>query len=240
MPPQPIEQDLAVNAHAPVEPASSVSNFPKKRRCFRRWAFRLLAVALSLHSLLLFEGLLRLCGVGHDVRLIVPADIDGTKLASFQFNPFVDLAYYGVADLSGPEPRHFVLPKPPSTLRILVIGGSTVIGFPYPPELAFPRHLEVLLKSQQLGREVEVLNAGITAVNSAIEVEVAPASGQDTQPPVPVLSRERSARARARARARAQQLQQHSSCAAYRYTDEARLQRSGMAQRRADLDSGQL
>lgn len=172
MPPQPIEQDLAVNAHAPVEPASSVSNFPKKRRCFRRWAFRLLAVALSLHSLLLFEGLLRLFGVGHDVRLIVPADIDGTKLASFQFNPFVDLAYYGVTDLSGPEPRHFVLPKPPNTLRILVIGGSTVIGFPYPPELAFPRHLEVLLKSQQPGREVEVLNAGITAVNSAIEVEV--------------------------------------------------------------------
>jgi ABC-type uncharacterized transport system substrate-binding protein len=54
----------------------------------------------------------------------------------------------------------------------VVIGGSTVLGFPYPPELAFPRHLELVLKSQQPNREIEVLNAGITAVNSVAEADV--------------------------------------------------------------------
>lgn len=164
-----LEPSLAGSpASPPLSPVASSK--PGKR--WRRWVFRLLATALSLSGLVLVEGVLRLCGVGHDVQLIVPAETDPRDPSRFQFNPHFDLAYYGGTDLSGPEPRHFTLPKPQNTLRVVVIGGSTVIGFPFPAELAFPRHLELALKNQHPGLEIEVLNAGITAVNSEVEADV--------------------------------------------------------------------
>ena len=81
-------------------------------------------------------------------------------------NPQVDLAYYGKTELSGPEPRPFRLPRPDNVYRIVICGGSTVIGFPYPAEVAFPRHVEVLLEAQNPDVDVEVLNCGVTSINS--------------------------------------------------------------------------
>jgi tetratricopeptide (TPR) repeat protein len=114
---------------------------------------------------------LRICGFGRDLRLIVP-QASNSNPQLFQFNPWVDQAYYGRVDLSGPEPRPFAVPKPAGTFRIVVIGGSTVIGFPYAPELSFPRHLEIMLQAQWPEQRVEVLNAGVTAVNSFAEADL--------------------------------------------------------------------
>jgi lysophospholipase L1-like esterase len=129
-----------------------------------------MAVACGVLPFLLLEGGLRLFGVGHDLRLVVPAsDAPG----AFQLNPRFDEAFYGAVDLSGPEARPFQIPKPQGAFRIVVVGGSTVIGFPYAADLAFPRQLEVLLqRSARDGTTFEVLNAGMTALNSSSEVTV--------------------------------------------------------------------
>jgi len=138
----------------------------------RKWLFRGLAIAISLLPLLLFELALRLCGSGYDTRLIVPAP-SAASATTYQFNAPTDRAYYGSEDLSGPEPRNFELPKPKRIYRIVVIGGSTVAGFPYPFELALPKHLEVILGEQLPEMHFEVLNAGITSINSFSEVDIA-------------------------------------------------------------------
>jgi lysophospholipase L1-like esterase/predicted negative regulator of RcsB-dependent stress response len=132
----------------------------------KRWGFRALAVALALLLLGGCELVLRLSGVGDPRRLVVAVQPTPTAGGNSQLNPQIDRVYFGRLDLSGPEPRRFSLPKPPRTQRIVFLGESTVIGFPYGPEIAFPRQVELLLEAQQPGIDVEVLNAGITAINS--------------------------------------------------------------------------
>ncbi len=133
---------------------------------------------------MLLEIILRCAGIGHDLNLIIPVQ---HATGWYQFNPRFDVAFYGQGDLSGPEIRPFQLPKPSRMRRILVVGGSTVVGFPYASELAFPRHLQLSLQSQaDDGDTIEVLNAGITALNSSAEVAVV-AEGLKADPDVVVV-----------------------------------------------------
>ena len=135
----------------PQTAGARVKRRPLSRR--RKWSFRLLAIGLSLAPLLLLELGLRIGGFGYDTSLIVKAPHTDSS-TKFQFNPSVDRAYYGPVDLAGPEPRHFEIPKPAGVYRIVVVGGSTVAGFPYPFELALPRHLQVILQQQLPGAQV--------------------------------------------------------------------------------------
>jgi tetratricopeptide (TPR) repeat protein len=135
------------------------------------WLFRLGAILLPLLGLGMLELSCRALGLGPDVRLVRKISRPTTGM-THHLNGTVDLAYYGGTDLLGPEPRAFVLPKPPGTFRIVFLGASTVIGFPYAPEVAFPRHVEVQLRQQNPDRQFEVLNLGITAINSFALVDL--------------------------------------------------------------------
>ena len=76
------------------------------------------------------------------------------------------MAYFDQRQLAGPDPRPFQLPPPDETFRIVFVGASTVEGFPYYTELAFPRQVELLLQQQLPNRRIEVLNAAIVGINS--------------------------------------------------------------------------
>lgn len=155
------------------EPVRSSAPVPTEARCRGRrvWLFRLAAIGLSLFPFVVLEIGLRVLGCGHDTRLIVR--VPGAAVAgNYRLNPAADRAYFGPLDVLGPEPRPFALPKPAGLYRILVVGGSTVAGFPYPSDLALPRHLEIVLQQQLPDRRFEVLNAGITAINTHSEVDV--------------------------------------------------------------------
>lgn len=134
--------------------------------------FRAAAIALPITGLVVIEVGLRWLGAGDDLRLIVRVDSDPPVL-NHRFNAKADRPYYGAVDLSGPEPRRFDLPKPAGTYRIVVVGASTVIGFPFAAELAFPRQLEIRLQRQLPDLQVEVLNAGITSINSLAVKDIA-------------------------------------------------------------------
>ena len=143
-----------------------------------------MAVGLGIVPLILLELLVRAFGFGQDLSLIVAVP---QSPGWYHFNPRFDEPFYGQAELSGPEKHPFQLPRPQGTRRILVVGGSTVVGFPYPSELSFSRHLQVELEAQTDGREtIEVLNAGITAMNSSTEVAVVQ-EGLHAQPDVIVV-----------------------------------------------------
>lgn len=52
------------------------------------------------------------------------------------------------------------------TFRVVVLGGSSTAGFPYQWYHGFPTALEKRLMATMPGRDVEVVNLGMTAVNS--------------------------------------------------------------------------
>ena len=60
----------------------------------------------------------------------------------------------------------FAARKAPGTVRLFALGGSTLVGFPNAPGLDFPSFLELMLADAFPDRRSEVINCGITAVNS--------------------------------------------------------------------------
>ena len=56
--------------------------------------------------------------------------------------------------------------KPEDGIRVVVLGGSSTAGFPYQWYHGFPAFLEQRLTDHYPGRPVEVINLGMTAVNS--------------------------------------------------------------------------
>ncbi|MDA0991005.1 MAG: hypothetical protein O3A51_09665 [Verrucomicrobia bacterium] len=67
----------------------------------------------------------------------------------------------------------FVMPKPDNTIRIFLVGGSAIKGFPQPLPLTAGAMLQVLLADAWPGRQVEVLNMGTTAIASFPAMEMA-------------------------------------------------------------------
>ena len=69
---------------------------------------------------------------------------------------------------NGYRGREIPRAKDPGVLRILAVGGSTTVGFPYipNPEDAWPAQVERLL-AERTGARVEVINAGLHAATSA-------------------------------------------------------------------------
>ncbi len=131
----------------------------------RKWCFRLTALLLPISLVIITELLLVAFGVGNDLSLFVRVR-GNPEILEFQVNPRAEESYFAGRSLAGPEPKRFDLPKPDGVYRIVVVGGSTVLGFPYPPELSFPRQLQVLLNEQNADERFEVLNTGMVAINS--------------------------------------------------------------------------
>ena len=62
----------------------------------------------------------------------------------------------------------FLKEKPANTYRIFVFGGSSTQGFPYNFYYAFAQRLEQRLLMETVGKDIEVINLGMTAVNSYV------------------------------------------------------------------------
>ena len=156
-----------------TEVASDEKTKPHQRSLSRKklWAFRFIALCFPLLLILILEFSLYFLNVGTDLQLVQKVESQGNKF-THRLNPSIELAYYPM-EVSGPEPRPFILPKPDKVFRIVCLGGSTVIGFPYSSELAFPRQIEVLLRQQNPDIEFEVLNAGVTSMNSFVVADLA-------------------------------------------------------------------
>ncbi len=56
--------------------------------------------------------------------------------------------------------------KPAHEFRVFVLGESSVQGYPYPYNIAFPAQLEIMLNDQFPKTGFHVINCGVTALNS--------------------------------------------------------------------------
>ena len=131
----------------------------------RNWCFRTAALVLPLALIVVVEALLVTFNVGNELGLIIEVPGD-PKILDYQVNPRAEESYFAGRTLAGPEPKRFDLPRPDGVYRIVVVGGSTVLGFPYPPELSFPRQIEILLNQQNSHERFEIINVGMVAINS--------------------------------------------------------------------------
>jgi tetratricopeptide (TPR) repeat protein len=135
----------------------------------RVWLHRALA-ALGIPALL-FLGLecgLRLGGFGQTVRFLIPDEEPGY----FRTNPdFVSSFMPSSFDL---RPLNFRVSarKPPNSLRIVLLGESAAQGIPV-PAFGFAAQLRAQLRARYPGRDIEVINTGIVAINSHVVYQIA-------------------------------------------------------------------
>jgi tetratricopeptide (TPR) repeat protein len=140
--------------------SSSTTLTPAQRRTF--WV-ALLAIPLVFFALI--EGGLRLGGYGEDTALF--AEVEHEGVAYYAINPNVVRRYFGDPDFGTYISRdRFRVEKQPDTYRIFALGASTTVGFPYLFHGSFSSLLRDRLVTQFPERQVEMVNVGITAVNS--------------------------------------------------------------------------
>ncbi len=135
------------------------------------WPLKLLlgcTVALVLLALLLggLELGLRLGGYGHSPHFArTERAADGT--AWLRENRWVTAPFFAPEIIRRPQPFRLPARKQPGTYRVFVLGSSAAMG---DPEASFSlaRVLDVLLRAAHPEINFEIVNAGITAINSTV------------------------------------------------------------------------
>ena len=155
---------------------------------------KLVSLAFGVAVVGAFELLLRLFGFGGVEPLLLPLlPATGDRPALFEVNPALGKNFFpnpdpGGASLLASHRREIVaLPKPVGSLRIVMVGASSVEGFPMPRNLTAARFLEAWLREARPEREVEVLNFGMAAVATSPVRELALMALEEADPDILLL-----------------------------------------------------
>jgi len=142
---------------------------PRSRR--RLWLFRLAAAVLGpVLLLLVVEAGLRLAGAGHPTSFFLPMRING-KDCLIENDRF-GWRFFGPEMARSPFPLVIPKIKAPDTIRVFVFGESAAYGDPQ-PEFGLCRVLQALLEGRYPDQHFEVVNTGMTAINSHVIVPIA-------------------------------------------------------------------
>jgi tetratricopeptide (TPR) repeat protein len=128
----------------------------------------LVSLLLTTLVLGLIEGACRLAGYGGYRPTFVDAGQvdDGSTLV---FTDHGGPNSYFFSNRSNPgslDPTAFIMPKPPKTFRVFIVGESAAKGNPYVRPLTAGAFLKEMLGDLWPDRHVEVINLGVTAVAS--------------------------------------------------------------------------
>ncbi len=137
---------------------------PSKLRSRNR-LLNLLAVLIGLGGIAGLEVVLQIFDIGPSSRLFLPSQQQGEP--TFVINPQAAHRFFQPQYLRHvPFDAQFSATKSPGTIRIFVLGASTLVGFPNPPTTAFPHFIEGMLSDVIPDTRFEVINCGITAINT--------------------------------------------------------------------------
>jgi len=133
----------------------------------RRWAFRVTAVLLPLLPLVVGEALCRWKGLGGYPPIFRHlGTVGGRQYFGTDQRGLSTFFFQNLTTPGSMEEQVFTMPKDPETVRIVWVGGSAARGYPQPPSLGASSFLRAMLGEVWPDRNVEVLNAGTTAVAS--------------------------------------------------------------------------
>lgn len=129
-----------------------------------KW-FYLVLVLIPVLFFVLLEFGLRIFNYGYDFTVFkVVTDYHADKLF---LNPEIPYKYfYGTRSVPSALPDGFDKDKKPNAFRVFVLGGSSTAGWPYVPNASFPRQLKRKLELLYPQNNIEVINLGISAINS--------------------------------------------------------------------------
>lgn len=135
----------------------------------RKWLVRLLAAVLAPVLFLAIAELgLRLFGYGYQTSYFIKGKNPDTYLS----NPKFGWRFFGTALSRAVIPTCLSADKPENTYRIFVFGGSAAYGTPN-PAFSFSRILEAMLNDRYAPARFEVINTGMTAINSHVVLQIA-------------------------------------------------------------------
>ncbi|MFQ5572423.1 MAG: SGNH/GDSL hydrolase family protein [Rhodothermales bacterium] len=124
----------------------------------------LVAAGLLLVLLGGLEGILRWTGVGQGEQTAFKPlpEQEGYQV----LNAAYTRRYFHGRFQPTPAFTPFRTEKPPGSFRVVVLGGSSVAGFPYPFYLGFPSRLQQRLEAYAVGQRIEVVNLGLPNTSS--------------------------------------------------------------------------
>ncbi len=137
----------------------------------RKWLFRL--VALVVIPLVLLGGIeagLRLAGYGYDPALFKKITIGGKEY--YVNNETFGLRFFPPQLARSLGPIRLPVKKSADAYRIFILGESAAMGDPEPAYGA-GRYLEALLSARYPQTHFEIVNLGITAINSHVILPIA-------------------------------------------------------------------
>lgn len=115
--------------------------------------------------LLLVEGILRIAGVGHPSGFFIRGKVNGEE--KIINNIYYTVPFFSEKLIRTPMPIIMDRVKKPNTIRVFVMGESAIMG---DPDYSYGagRILSVMLKKQYPGKNIEIINTAITAINSNV------------------------------------------------------------------------
>lgn len=137
---------------------------------FPFWKKLTLGLAVSLFVVVvgfgLLEGGLRLFGFGHSTAFF-RQECDAEGRLWWRENRWVTAPYFPPELIRRPQSIRLPVEKAPNTYRVFVLGSSAAMGDPE-PAFSLARQLDLLLGAAYPEIRFEVVNAGITAINSHV------------------------------------------------------------------------
>jgi tetratricopeptide (TPR) repeat protein len=134
--------------------------------------FYALTLAVPLLFVCVLELVLRAINAWPEPSLFTTVMFRGQTYAIM--NPAVKSRYFARTAFSpGTSQDCLLLPKPAGTFRIFCLGGSTTVGYPYWFNGSFSSFLRDRLHRTFPERPIEVINLGMTAINSYTVVDMA-------------------------------------------------------------------
>jgi tetratricopeptide (TPR) repeat protein len=130
----------------------------------------LTAILVPTLIVVLVEAGLRLAHVGFNTDVTAPCTMKSR--AAYCDNIFFTSKFFPPRMIRLPRPYAIPAQKAPNTYRIFVLGESAAFGDPE-PSYSFSRYLEVMLRARYPGRNFEVINTSVTAINSHVILPIA-------------------------------------------------------------------
>lgn len=120
--------------------------------------------------LLITEGFFRLIDYGESYSIVIEKEL------KYCINQNFPKKYFSKRDIAIPEmiEQTFNKVKQNNTLRIICLGGSTTAGFPYEININFPYFVKDRLQWLLPDKQIEVVNLGVTAINSHAVLDMMP------------------------------------------------------------------
>lgn len=137
----------------------------------KKW-FYIVMVAIPLAFFVLLELTLCVFNYGEDYSTFVVLEEISDQ---YFLNPKLPNKFFtNTSAVPSVIPEPFDKVKGENTIRVFVFGGSTTAGYPFPPNASFPRQIKRKLEMFYPDYRIEVINLGVSAVNSYFVRDILP------------------------------------------------------------------